>query len=63
MTIFRIEQLSPPRIVKLVVVTAAQLNLAEFCHSFKEKLRFAILFRKKILRSYSFVCSFCNQNF
>ena len=52
-----------PRIGKVVVVTAAQLNLAEFCLSFKEKLRFAIAFRKKILRSYSFVCSFVTKTF
>ena len=30
------------REVILLIVTAAQLNLAEFCLSFKEKLKFAI---------------------
>ena len=42
------------REVILLIVTAARLNLAEFCLSFKEKLRFAILSRK-ILKSYSLI--------
>ena len=49
----------------LPIVTTAQLSLAEFCLSFKEKLTL-ISCKKEELRRYSrfnFLCSFVTRNF
>ena len=50
---------SHDREVILLIITAAQLNLAEFCLSFKEKLKFAIPCIKKDFKKIQPVSVFC----
>ena len=44
---------SHDREVILLIVTAAQLNLSEFCLSFKEKLSTLIPYKKEEFKRYS----------
>ena len=45
---------SHDREVILLIVTAALLNLIEFCLSFREKLKFAKPYKREDFRRYSF---------